>query len=175
LQTFSYCLKLWTRTACYYFYSSVSCFNVAIISTMWHNVSLILENYESNIEINPFKSLLISYYTQNFLLRNFLVTVPSDFGTVLPLMKASWISVSSLNMYIPEMYFCIPSISYLVYRGSLQTVCNNCSRITIKQRILSIKYPKVKCFYVTKKESDSKDMDSSSFGLIFSKQLKCDF
>jgi len=54
------------------------------------------------------------------------------------------------------MFAGIPSVSYLVYRGSLQSTCDNWNRITIKQMILW-----------NERKKDSKEMDSFGCDMIW--------
>jgi hypothetical protein len=78
----------------------------------------------------------------------------------------SWRSVSSLNTFVPEIYVGLPSISYLVCRGSLQTSCDIFSRITFKKKFWSTEYPKVIYFYWMKEQSDLKVTDCFSFDFV---------
>ena len=81
------------------------------------------------------------------------------------------LAFKGLNTYILEIYASIRSVSYLVYKGSLQTACDNWNRNTIKQIILSVKYPEVMYFYEMKGKSDSKEMGIFRCDMIFSQQL----
>lgn len=61
------------------------------------------------------------------------------------------------------MFASIPSVSYLVYRGSLQTTCDNWNRITIKQMILS----QSNVILWNERKKDSKEMDSFGCDMIW--------
>ena len=77
----------------------------------------------------------------------FSITVLSEFFRLYGTWKlSSWTSVTSLKIWIPQIYVCIPSISYFVYRGSLKTSYAIWSRITFKHWLLFTEYPSVMYF-----------------------------
>jgi hypothetical protein len=66
----------------------------------------------------------------------------------------SWTSATSWKTWSPKFMFGVPSVSYLVYRISLQFSYGIWSRITFKHWLLYTEYSNVTCFCGMTEDSD---------------------